>query len=246
MKSNTPPSADPGEPSHSDRTLSRALDYPYARPDRCYLFHNSSVKPASGRDSYREGRTPILAYGSNRAPEQLHRKFGDLPQREAILVEMCDISGWDVVHSAHVTSYGAIPAALHEAEDVSVKVAVTWLSGKQLEIMDKSEHAGQNYGREHLGRTALLADGASIDEVQAYKTIHGPLFFDNRIASHADIEARGRINRAFTNAELLRYAHAEFDSERCFEVFLLQLAGNPLFRNSVTEKLKTGLYGQTD
>ncbi|KAA3621553.1 MAG: hypothetical protein DWQ08_13885 [Proteobacteria bacterium] len=229
------------ERSEREDRLHRALNYPYEWPGTCYLFHGGRAHPVTHREPLRNGRIPVLAYGSNRAPEQLVRKFGALDAADAIFVERCEISGWDVVHSAHVTSYGAVPAALHVHEDVTVTVAITWLNHEQVKAMDISERAGRNYGRERLGRTAILSDGIACDAVEAYITTHGPLTVEEEIVGHADVDARGRSRFALRNAEVLARAHREIAPAVAFEDFVIRLSTDAPYRERVTGRLKEGL-----
>lgn len=224
-----------------DEALRRALDYPYGWPGACFAFHGGHAHEVFDRAAMRRGRTPVLAYGSNRAPAQLYRKFGSLPAASAILVERCELDGFDIVHSAHVTSYGAIPAALLPRAGVSVVVAVTWLSDAQVAQMDLSERTGRNYGRRPLGVIARLGDGAMFDAVEAYFTDHGPLHVDGEIVGQADIEARGRPGSGLRNAEVLARAHRAFAADKAFEDFVLRLARDEAYRDDITERLKAGL-----
>lgn len=227
------------------QVIARAVDYPYRWPGRSYLFHGGRAHPVVERERWREGRVPVLAYGSNRAPEQLARKFGVLAPNRAILVERCELPGFDVVHSAHVTSYGAIPAALAEHPAVTVTVAVTWLDREQVAIMDASERAGCNYGRLRLPRTVTLDDGSGSDAVEAYLTRHGSLAVDGRVASHGDIEALGRGTPTIRHREVLALAHRHLAPETDFETFVLHLARDPAWRERATRRLKEGLSAST-
>lgn len=238
-------SAGAAAPCASAQVIARAVDYPYRWPGHSYLFHGGRAHPVVERDRWREGRVPVLAYGSNRAPEQLVRKFGVLPHDRAVLVERCKVPGFDVVHSAHVTSYGAIPAALAEDPAVTVTVAVTWLDREQVAIMDASERAGRNYGRQHLARTVTLDDGSASDAVEAYLTRHGSLAVDGRVASHGDIEALGRGSPAIRHREVLALAHRHLAPEDGFETFVLRLARDPAWRDLATRRLKQGLSAST-
>ncbi len=221
--------------------LARALEYPYAWPNDCYLFHDDRAHPVSERATWRQGRVPVLAYGSNRAPMQLARKFPALPRDRAILVERCRLAGFDVVHSAHVTRYGAVPAALSPCDGVEISVAVTWLDPAQARVMDESELAGRNYGRQLLGRPVRFHDGSRSEAVEAYLTCHGALAIDGAPAAHADIEARGRGGRAWRNAQVLALAHRAVAPRALFEDFVVRLAEDEAFRETVTERLKQGL-----
>jgi len=228
-------------PADRAQRLHRALNYPYDWPGACYLYREGAAHPVDSRHGRRQARTPVLAYGSNRSPEQLARKFGPLTDAQAILVETCSLEGFDVVHSAHVTSYGAIPAALHPAPGVTVTVAVTWLSETQLEIMDRSESAGLNYGREHIGVDVVLADGTVIGHAEGYRTTHGPLEIDGAVVSHADVPAAGRRGPVLRNPELLRHAHAAFAAKLELEAFLLRLSRDRDYRTEITKRLRRGL-----
>jgi hypothetical protein len=48
-----------------------------------------------------------------------------------------------VVYSAHFTSYGALPATLHRCPGVCTRLCVTWLTATRLELMHRSEGAGE-------------------------------------------------------------------------------------------------------
>ena len=55
--------------------VARALGYPYDIRDSSFTLHNGNTvafDPAATAD-----RDPVIAVGSNRAPQQLKRKFGD-------------------------------------------------------------------------------------------------------------------------------------------------------------------------
>src|SRR3546814_11083724 len=86
------------------------------------------------------GRVPVIAHGSNRAPEQLHRKFGHLAgAASAIPVTRTWPGDHDVVYSAHVPRYGSLSATLHRAPGTRVQVYVTWLTHTQPPPMPETE-----------------------------------------------------------------------------------------------------------
>ncbi len=68
--------ADSGEAA---AILRQALEYPYAVPDRSYLYRDGEPHelPEGGPDL--TSRTPLLSYGANSAPEALARKLASLP-----------------------------------------------------------------------------------------------------------------------------------------------------------------------
>ncbi len=229
-------------PGRRDPRIKRALDYPYHWSGDCFVFHDGGPHPVAPgqRKELRRERTPVLAYGSNRAPEQLARKFGRLPLANAILVERCHVEHWDVVHSAHITSYGAVPAALHRSPGTRIKVAVTWLDDEQLAAMDHSESAGRNYARQAIGAARVGDDGFET-LVEAYLTSHGPLRIGSEVAGHGDIEAEGRILPAIAHREVLRRIHQKWGAGSDFADFVLELAEDAEFRGRITDLLKHGL-----
>lgn len=228
-------------PEARDVRLHRALNYPYDWPGQCFLFRDGAAAPVDDRVRRRAGRTPVVAFGSNRAPEQLQRKFGALDDTAAVLVEACRVPDHDVVHAARITSYGALPAAMIPAPGVTVTVAVTWLNAGQLEHMDATESVGVNYGRDPIGLHVELADGTVIEHAEFYRTTHDPLRVDGVVVSHAAIAATGRTGPAARNDDLLRRAHARHAGEHQFEDFLLRLVDDLGYRQDITARLKLGL-----
>src|SRR3546814_2354513 len=114
-------------PDSYDALLLLAKSYPYAAPSRSYLDRDDSSKSleASLYPYLMAGRVPVIAHGSNRAPEQLHRKFGHLAgAASAIPVTRTWLGDHDVVYSAHVTRYGSLSATLPRAPGTRVQVYV--------------------------------------------------------------------------------------------------------------------------
>ena len=62
-------------PETDDALLRLAKGYPYAAPGGSYLYRDGTSAPLSGPldPALTAGRVPIIAHGSNRAPEQVHR-----------------------------------------------------------------------------------------------------------------------------------------------------------------------------
>ena len=106
-------------PQTETELLALAKGYPFAAPEGSYLLQDGAARPLEtpGPEVF-AGRTPVIAHGSNRAPEQLRRKFGAGAQ---IPVTRAWLSDYDVVYSAHVTMYGAIAANLQHAPGVRAR-----------------------------------------------------------------------------------------------------------------------------
>ena len=134
----------------------------------------------------------MIAHGSNRSPEQLQRKFADLPVAEtSIPVTRAWLADHDVVYSAHVTQYGAIAANLRSTPGTTVEIYVTWLSEPQLNRMHETELGGENYAYGRLsgidlkieaGPAALLDEayqmerwGADAEALARHENLRGDL-----------------------------------------------------------------------
>ena len=94
-------------------------------------------------------RTPVLAYGANAAPERLRLKYA--PLAPAVLapavfpVVQAKLHGFDIVHAAHVSSYGAVPATIEASPGTVCDIAVTWLDERQLARMHETELRRRTY-----------------------------------------------------------------------------------------------------
>src|SRR6187200_766840 len=126
------------DPEAAAAILKRALDYPYAVPDGSYLYRDGQAHepPAGGFDL--GGRTPLMSYGANSAPEALGRKLAALPGVE-MPVERAELEGFDVAYSAHVSPYGAVPATLHESPGTTVPIFFIHPTPEQRQLLTASE-----------------------------------------------------------------------------------------------------------
>src|SRR3954453_7731498 len=138
--------------------------YPFHRPERSFFLGGADDGPLPAGP-------PILAYGANAAPEALDRKLPGA--RVAALAGT--LRGWAVVHSAHVSPYGAVPATLVEQPGAETAVHVLY-ADESLARLDATE---PNYRRVWLRGLDLAVDRVgALDAVQAYVSRHGPLVID--------------------------------------------------------------------
>ena len=130
----------------------RAHLYPYRAPEGGYLLSRGQLFSLDQRRLEKRetvhakhllfGRTPVLAVGSNRAPYQLLRKFSS----EAIVpVTPARLHDCDVVHTALVSYYGAIPCTAFPSSGTITELKVVWLDEEQLLQMHKTEGIGVAY-----------------------------------------------------------------------------------------------------
>ena len=174
---------------NSDSRLSRARRYPYDIPDRAFTLRGGKAAAFDARD--RDGRTAVVGYGSNQAPERLLQKF---PGTDAVVpVQRARLADHDVVFAAHLATYGSVPASLRHVPGTVVSVAVTWLDDGQLAAMHATEVATGNYvfARLHGVRLAL-DDGTVLDEAGVYLGERGHLDVDGGVVALAAVAADGR------------------------------------------------------
>jgi hypothetical protein len=189
----------------TDDTLERAFGYPYPAPEASYLFTHAGTQPFD--PALTEGRVPLLAFGSNRAPVQLARKFRHI-QDVAIPVEAAWLDGFDVVHAATLTRYGAVPAMLHASPGTRVALMVTWLTGAELAHMHSTELGAANYAYATVPGRLETEHGTRLDAVLTYVGTRGAFTAPDAPAIALQrVRAEGRrLVDADTRTMLTRFA----------------------------------------
>lgn len=214
--------------------LLRAFLYPYAAPDRDFLFCGGSVTPldASEVGDAIAGRVPVLAVGSNRAPVQLTRKFTHQNLSDDVPVTLGWMRHHDIVYSAHVTGYGAFPATLAPSPGTRVRVAVTWLTAAQLGHMHVTESVPTHYRYQQLhGRDLDLDCGIATDHVGLYQSVAGFEFASGHIFALNAVEATGRRYPSLEQWQMV--AHVARLAGQVFRPDLvIRLIDDPAFRKS--------------
>jgi hypothetical protein len=192
------------DPAERKAILERALTYPYAAPARSYLYRDGEVEELpEGFD--RSGRSPLLAYGANAAPEALGRKLAPLPG-EPLPVLRSELPDFDVVYSAHVSPYGAVPATLLESPGTVAPVFVIYPTVEQRALLAATE---PNY------------DLAAVAELEAYRSRHGCLELDGSPVALAAIRSRGRRLPELDEPAVLERVRARLAPGQELEEFIL-------------------------
>lgn len=197
--------------------LRRALDYPYATPDRSFLYleGRAAELPSAGPDL--AGRRPLLSYGANAAPEALALKLTSLPGLEMPVLR-AELEGFDVAYSAHVSPYGAVPATLVESAGTRAPVFVVYPTDEQLELLTALE---LNYDLVALGGASCrLEDGTMVRELGAYRSKHGFLSFDGSAVALAAVRAAGRTLPELDEPAVLDRVRALVAPELTLEEFV--------------------------
>lgn len=200
--------------------LERAVGYPWARPPGSYELRDGEARllaalPAAEREELIEryrgaaaGRVPLLAIGSNAAPEVLERKFAhfEVAEDRALLA----LTGWlrdfDVGPAASVALYGSMPATIFPSEGTEVAATVLWVTAAQFTQLTWSE-VTYWLGRLHTPFAVEEAE-AGFDDVLVFVSRFGCFCPDREPVALAAVPARGRTALALTQEELLGVAAA--------------------------------------
>jgi hypothetical protein len=193
-----------GDSREATEILRRALTYPYATPERSYLYLGGEAVdlPAGGADL--SGRIPLLSYGANAAPEALARKLASLPGVEMPVLR-AELEGFDVVYSAHVSPYGAVPATLSECPGAVAPVFVVHPTAEQRALLTASE---------------LNYDLVEVAGIEAYRSKHGCLSLDGSTVALAAVRVAGRTLPELDQPAVLERVRAELEPELPLEDFV--------------------------
>lgn len=192
--------ADSGEAA---AILKRALDYPYEAPGRSYLYRDGEARELPPDPDLR-GRTPLLSYGANASPEALARKLARLPGEELPVLRAA-LEGFDVVYSAHVSPYGAVPATLIESPGTTAPVFVLHPTPAQ--------HAA-------LTATELNYDLVEVNGIAAYRSKHGCLELDGSRVALAAVRSSGRTLPELDQPAILERVRAHLEPHLSLEEFV--------------------------
>ncbi len=223
--------------SDCEAALARARGYPYPIPNRSYHWRDSGTHEFDPRVT--EGRTPVLAVGSNQSPEQITRKFGHVEGAE-IPVQRCRLEGFDVVYSAHIAGYGSVPAMLQAAPGTTVTLFVNWLDEAQLTAMHETELRSGNYHYGRLDDVALVLEGGeTLTSVHGYISRRGHIRHGDDGAALAKVAAENRQRPALDTAQMLAHVHERITTDHGLDDFILHLIEDTDFRRSVIAELST-------
>lgn len=205
--------ADSGEAA---AILRRALEYPYAAPERSYLYLDGEARELPEGEPDLDGRTPLIAYGANAAPEALARKLASLPGVELPMVR-AELEGFDVVYSAHVSPYGAVPATLHESPGTTAPVFLVHPTPEQQALLTASE---PNYDLVELPVSFAMRTKTATRQMEGYRSKHGPLELDGSPVALAAVRSRGRALPELDQRAILERVRAHLEPDLSLEQFV--------------------------
>lgn len=226
--------------------VERALGYPYELPREAYVLIDgrvSGLAAAGGAlaaarvsgDGHGVAladlladvgaplheRIPVLGYGSNAAPSQLRRKFADAAPGCVIPVLKARLSGFDVVYSAHVSTYGAVPATLCRRPGTSVEVVVTLLSPTQADTMLRTEGGNYDVGSVEPDAVESPVELRLPAPPRAYSSRYGALALDGQPVALAAVRASGRTFAELEEAQMLARVVAALEPSLGVEEFIV-------------------------
>ncbi len=213
--------------------IARARSYPFDPPRESYLFGGGRVQPLEDAKRAVEGRTPVLASGSNASPAQLARKYAAHGEAVAIPVTRADLAGFDSVYNAHIAAYGSVPATLFPSPGTVLETFITWLDDDQLAVMHATEQPGINYHYAELAGIAVAVEGVGeLDAAFAYISVAGCLIREGSPVALAEVPARGRAFPALAQPDMLAHVR-DVTAPGCdIEAFILETVADARLREA--------------
>lgn len=175
-----------------DGDFERALGYPWERPVESFYMDDGSVQllgpgdDLTALDLGEEERYPLITFGSNGAPGVLSAKLSVLEEdARGVLVLTGDLSGYDVVASAHVALYGAMPATIVPSSETVARAGLLLVTAEQFTALTRTEF---NYAVARIDGGAFSADldWPAPDAVFAYVSRNGAFTIDG---NHVGLKA---------------------------------------------------------
>lgn len=210
------------------------MAYPYAAPWRPFVqLRHQTLDPAD-LEIDRDERTPVLAYGSNAAPEVLARKLSLSDQ--PVLVVPAWLDGFDVVYSAHISPYGAIPATLQRSPRTQVRAHVVYMTSAQVGLVTATE---PNYEVAVLEGAAcrLDLDGEVVEEPSAYLSRHGCLLVSGAEVALSAVQASGRSFETLSEPDAIEHVRASLCPGDSVESFVLANVTDPALSQARSAQL---------
>lgn len=223
----------------------RAGAYPYDAPEGGFILDHGRLLELQDPDIL-DGRTAVLSVGSNRAPVQLLRKFGD---RAVVPVTPAILHDCDIVHVAMLSYYGAVPCTAYPSPGTDVMLNIAWLDAEQLQTMHRTEAVGVAYDYVRLftgivSHLPVLEAGGEIvppaSPVFGYSACGGVLDVGGgRPAGLARIPARNRRFQTLSQSSAVTLIQGMADDgDSDADSFVPRIVEDREFRNATNERLQ--------
>jgi hypothetical protein len=197
-----------------------ACAYPWVRPADSYLLRadgdvellSALGEPERERLIERFAapggeRLPLLAIGSNAAPEVLQRKFAHFPDPadRTVLAVHGHLHEFDVGYAAQPALYGALPATIFPSPGTAVATMLLWVTPTQFTQLTWSE-LSYRLGRLRTRFAVDQTAGEHFDDVLVFVSRWGALCVDDAPVALAAVPADGRTATALTQRQVLDLA----------------------------------------
>lgn len=208
------------EELHPGEILARAVRYPYEAPLHSFVQTGNHTVELARQDALDlSGREALLAYGANASPEVLARKLAALTEVPLPLI-YAELIGFDVVYSAHISPYGAVPSTLQRSPGTLAPVHVAYPTAEQVALLAETE---PNYELLELTDYGLHCELGLAEPVRlrAFVSRHGCLAIEDTEVALAAVMSDPRRFRAMGEVEVLEHVRhllaPELDLERFVE-----------------------------
>ena len=242
------------------RRLAFALAYPFAHPERSYVYlgdfgaaplpedpsdwSNIGSAPARMRRAMEAlqkfdfaNATAVLAAGSNAAPLQLTRKYMIHEDHAASIAIPClrvRVPNLIACYTRQMAPYGSIPTMIVRQQGAASLFYVNILDRHMLERMNHTEGLGSHYGLTELGRVSgsgfAPIEGMPIHGYQAMSG-HFPVRLHTTPAFDCDLPA---IDQRGIQERII----AALDLDISVEQFVLRNIYEPSHRAEIVERLR--------
>jgi hypothetical protein len=200
---------------YEQAALARALAYPWERPAGSYRLSDAGFDPLGEMSPAERDETiaahsgaagerlPLVAIGSNGAPDVLRRKFAHFPEEHdrAVLALTGRLHEFDVGFAAQPALYGSMPATLFPSPGTAVSATVLWVTPAQFTQLAWSE-LSYRLGRLET-RFEVEEGGAVFDQVLVFVSRFGAFRVGGEPVALAAVPADGRSARALTQEQVL-------------------------------------------
>lgn len=219
--------------SEGSDVVERAMRYPYAVPAHTFAQRGHETLSPQEVEIDPAERTLLLAYGSNGSPEVLARKLA--LSADPVLVEPGWLHDFDVVYSAHISPYGAVPATLQRSPGTAARVAVLHLTAEQMRLVSATE---PNYEPTQIeGARCELAGGDAKSELTVYLSRHGCLLVDDAEVALVAVPARDRHFAELSEPQVLEHVRATVSPQESIDSFVLSSVADPVLAQAHSAQL---------
>jgi hypothetical protein len=215
----------------------RVLDFAVADRRGGATFYDVSLL-LSGAEQHLANVCPVVAAGSNASHEQLNRKF-HTHSRNTIYSLLGRFSNVVPIYSAHLASYGAIPACLWPCEGAESWLFFTFFAADDLERMHATESLGEHYRFSPLPAAVRGPIELGTLEFYFYESLLGPVLSEReQPIALASFDVRSCDLPRMSERDLLPLAFAELFPDRPFDVALAGILGSREVRAAAMDRLK--------